>query len=344
MNNPSNLTLVRFLLLFACGWAITQLLAYFETVVVIFSTAAVTAFLLSYPVNWLSKILPRSLAVIIVFLLSTLVLTGLGITIGITVLSQGQQLSNLPSELLITTQPIIQKLQEFINERDLQINIGQLESEIRDQFLGLLKVVLGSLQGLISNLFNLAFISILSFFMLLDGGKLWHLIIRIFPLNLGERLTIAIKYNLLAFFWGRFILAIFFTITIFIVLVILKVPYALFLSVVAGLFDFIPGVGSTIGIGLICLLIMPQSLTIALQVLVACFIIKQVEENFLLPQILRNSINISPVVMFVALLVGARVGGLLGIFLAVPAAGVIMSFLIEEKVKDDEENKLQEEE
>ncbi len=333
MKSPSNSTLIRFLLLFACGWAITQILVYFETVVVIFSIAALAAFLLSYPVNWLNRILPKPISVIIVFFLSTLVITGVGITIGITVISQGQQLSNLLSELLITTQPIIQKLQVFINERNIQVDISQLESEIRNQFIGLIRIGLGSLQGLISNLFNLAFIGIVSFFMLLDGGQLWQLIINMFPSDFRERLTVAIKRNLLAFFWGRFILAIFFTVTTFIILVILQVPFAIFLSVVAGLFDFIPGIGSTIGIGLICLLIMPQSLTIALQVLVACFVIKQIEENLLLPHILRNSINISPVVMFIALLIGAKMGGLLGIFLAIPFAGVVMSFLIEKEVE-----------
>lgn len=338
MKNFSNSTLIRFLLLFACGWAITQLLVYFETVVVIFSIAAVSAFLLSYPVNWLQRFLPRPLSIILVFFLSSLVIISLGITIGITVISQGQQLSNLLSELLLTTQPIIQKLQVFINERNIQINIGQLESEIRNQLLEIFRLVLGTLQGLISNLFNLAFISIVSFFMLLDGGKIWHLVIQIFSPAVRDKVTVAVRYNLLAFFWGRLILAIFFTITTFIILLVLKVPFALFLSVVAGLFDFIPGIGSTIGIGLICLLIMPQSLTIALQILLACFIIKQIEENLLLPHILRNSTNISPVVMFIALFVGARIAGLLGIFLAIPIAGVIMSFVEPEEMKIQEED------
>ncbi|MHC5731992.1 MAG: AI-2E family transporter, partial [Nostoc sp.] len=45
----NNLALVRFLLLVASGWAIVQLLAYFEAVIVIFTFAAILAFLLSYP-------------------------------------------------------------------------------------------------------------------------------------------------------------------------------------------------------------------------------------------------------------------------------------------------------
>ncbi len=342
MKHFSNSTLIRFLLIFACGWAITQLLVYFETVVVIFSISAVAAFLLSYPVNWLGRFVPRPLAIMIVFLTSGLFLTSIGITIGITVISQGQQLSTLLADLLSTTQPIIKQLQILINERNIQVNIGQLESEIRTQFLELLRLLLGTLQSLISNLFNLAFVSIVSFFMILDDGKIWQLVIRIFPKDLQARVTEAVRYNLLAFFWGRLILAVFFSVTTFIILLTLQVPFALFLSVVAGIFDFIPGVGSSIGIGLICLLILPQSLTTSLQVLAACFIIKQIEENLLLPHILRNSINISPVVMFIALFVGARIAGLLGVFLAIPVAGVIMSFM-EPQEADIEKVGIQEE-
>lgn len=73
----SNLGLVRFLLLFASGWALVQLLAYFEAVIVIFTFAAILAFLLSYPVRWLRRFLPHSLAVILVFLLSIVILGAL---------------------------------------------------------------------------------------------------------------------------------------------------------------------------------------------------------------------------------------------------------------------------
>jgi len=63
----NNLVLVRFLLIFASGWALLQLLAYFETVIVIFTFAAILAFLLSYPVRWLQRFLPRGIAVNLIF-------------------------------------------------------------------------------------------------------------------------------------------------------------------------------------------------------------------------------------------------------------------------------------
>jgi len=323
----SNSALVRFLLLFACGWAATQILAYFETIVVIFTTAAIATFLLSYPVNWLQRWLPRNLAVVIIFCLSLILIVSLTITIGISVFAQGQQLARAFPDLANNMQPLLIRVQEFINQRNIPVNVDQFGVELRNQLLELTRLLLSTLQGLISNLVNLLFVAIVTFFMLLEGSRLWYLVTGFLPRDFCDRLTIALEKSLLAFFWGRLVLAIFFTITTFIVLLVLQVPFSLFLSVLAGIFDLIPGIGSTIGITLIALFILPQSWATALQTLVICTVIKQIEENILLPQILKNSINISPVIMFIALFIGARVAGLIGIFLAIPLAGVIMSLL-----------------
>jgi predicted PurR-regulated permease PerM len=99
------------------------------------------------------------------------------------------------------------------------------------------------------------------------------------------------------------------------------------LAAIAGVFDLIPGIGATLGIGLVCILLLSQSVWLSLQVLVSCIALQQVEENLLLPHIMKDSLDINPVVMFFALIVGARVAGVLGMFLAVPVAGVIVTWL-----------------
>ena len=58
-----NSRLIRYLLLLALGWAIVQVLAYFQTVIVIFIFAAILAFLLNYPVQWLHRFLPHGVGV-----------------------------------------------------------------------------------------------------------------------------------------------------------------------------------------------------------------------------------------------------------------------------------------
>jgi predicted PurR-regulated permease PerM len=108
---------------------------------------------------------------------------------------------------------------------------------------------------------------------------------------------------------------------------LLNIPYALVLAATAGLFDLIPGIGATIGISLICLIILPQGILLSIKVLIGCILLQQVEENLLMPRIMQGSINMNPVIMFFALLVGARVAGLVGVFLSIPIAGVLISLL-----------------
>lgn len=105
-----NSSLVRFLLLFASGWAFVQLLAYFETVIVIFAFAAILAFLLNYPVRWLQRFIPRNIAIVFVFLLSLVVIIGLTITVGLSVVSQAQQLTNSVATFLNSLIPLTQRL------------------------------------------------------------------------------------------------------------------------------------------------------------------------------------------------------------------------------------------
>ncbi len=100
-------------------------------------------------------------------------------------------------------------------------------------------------------------------------------------------------------------MSIFFGISTFLVLIILKSPYPLVLAFVAGAFDLIPRIGATIGISLVCLTILPQGIFLSLKVLAGCIVLQQIEENLLMPRIMKGSININPVIMFLALLVGA---------------------------------------
>jgi len=78
-------------------------------------------------------------------------------------------------------------------------------------------------------------------------------------------------------------------------------------------------------------IVLSQNVWLALKVLAACIALQQIQDNFIHPRLMQNSLNLNPVVVFFALLVGARAAGLLGIFLAIPFAGVIVSwFEIEE--------------
>lgn len=331
----NNLVLVRFLLLVASGWAIVQLLAYFEAVIVIFTFAAILAFLLSYPVKWLGRFLPHGIAVVLVFLISIVTLGGLMITVGLAVLSQGQQLVDSITGFLNSLVPLRERVEEFLQNRNLQINLGVFETQLRNQAISTLGTSLAILQGGLTNFVTFIIIAVVAFFMLLDGDKLWNFIIKIVPQHRRSKFTTIIRRSFLGFFRGQLLLTLFLSSATFIVFLLLKVPYALLLSVIIGVLDIIPGIGATLGVSTITLIVLSQNVWLALRVLAACIVLQQIQDNLIAPRIMQGALNLNPVVVFFALLVGAKVAGLLGVFISIPIAGVIVSLFEIDEMKSE---------
>jgi predicted PurR-regulated permease PerM len=333
----TNLVLIRFLLLFAVGWAGLRLLQYFETVIVVFTIAAIVAFLLSYPVKWLRRFLPHGAAVGVVFLLGFLVIGGLTVTVGVTLLSQGQQLIDSVTEFVNALAPLSERVENFLRERSLQVNLRVVEEQLRNQALAGVVSSLAVLQIFLTNLLNFILIMVIAFFMLLDGKKLWTLMLKVIPRHLHKRLTVIVERNFLGFFQGQIVLMLFLVTSTFIVLLILQVKFPLILAVLVGIFDLIPGIGAAVGIGLISFIVLAQNVWLAVKVLLACIVLQQIQDNIIYPRIMQNSLNIHPVVVFFALLVGARAAGLLGIFIAIPLAGVFINWFEIDEMKGDAE-------
>ncbi|MFN6566695.1 AI-2E family transporter [Dendronalium sp. ChiSLP03b] len=329
----NNLALVRFLLFFASGWAFVQLLAYFEAVIVIFTFAAILAFLLSYPVKWLRHFLPHGIAVIVVFLLSIVILGGLAITVGLAILSQGQQLIDSITAFLNSLVPLVERIEAFFQSRNLQIDLSVIEEQLRNQAVSNLVTSLAILQGFLTNFVTFILIAVVAFFMLLDGEKLWNFILKIVPKQRRNKFTNIIKRAFLGFFRGQLLLSLFLTTSTFLIFLLLNVPFALVLSVIVGIIDIIPGIGATLGIGTITLVVLSQGVWLALKVLAACIILQQIQDNLIAPRIMQDALNLNPVVVFFALLVGARVAGLLGVFISIPIAGVIVSLFEIDEMK-----------
>jgi predicted PurR-regulated permease PerM len=107
----NNAQLIRYLLLFALGWAIVQVLAYFETVLIVFIFAAILAFLLNHPVKFVSRFIPPWVAVVLVFLLALLILGGLMATLGLAIISQAQQLLEQAPQFFDSAITLLETLQ-----------------------------------------------------------------------------------------------------------------------------------------------------------------------------------------------------------------------------------------
>ena len=321
-DNFNNTKLIRYVLLFILAWAIVQIVAYFSSVIIIFIFAAIFAFLLSFPVQWAARIMPRAVAIVSIFLLTSLILVAIVATIGTAIFSQIQQLIAQAPQLLESAIASVDRSIVFLQRWNINIDLSELETQLRTQVPSTVGFGLAMLQNIFGNLLDLIIIAVVAVFMLFDGKRLWNLLLRIFPMGMRDRVTEVVRKNFLGFFWGRLILVFFFGISIYIVFLLLGVHSPLGLAAIVSAFDLIPGIGATLGISLVSLIILQQGISLALITLVSCILLQQVQENLLMPKIMQGSIDLNPVIMFLALLVGAKVAGLVGVFLSIPLAGI----------------------
>jgi predicted PurR-regulated permease PerM len=313
---PDSRGLIRFLLLFACGWAAVIAIGFFYNVLAMFISAAILAVLMDFPVRRLAVWMPRWLAITLVSFALLGVFVGFMTVLGFQVVNQGSSLfADLVTNLGKTNLPIKSYLQNLNFEQMLNV----LRSSVTTGF--------GLVGGALSNVFTAIFLPVITLYMLADGGKLWAAVLRLLPEDLRERFDRSVQKNVLGFLRGQITLVIFLTISSFLAFTLLGVKFSLVLALIVGVLDAIPGIGATLGVAVVTFLVfISQGPWPAAWVLVASIVLQQIQDNIVHPRVMGRALEINPVVLFFALFIGERIAGLLGVFLAIPVAGMIVSW------------------
>ncbi len=84
---------------------------------------------------------------------------------------------------------LLETLQSFLLKRNVTIDFSTFKAQLRQQVLGIIGMGFFTLQNLLFNLLYVIVIAVVGFFILLDGRRLWNLIVRLFPPGLREDLT-----------------------------------------------------------------------------------------------------------------------------------------------------------
>lgn len=326
---PLQQFLLTWLLILVTGWATLSALKYVGELLSILISAALTAFLLNYAVAILSRFLPRSGAALLVYLLAGVGVVVIALTIVPPVFNQGRQfVSNLPA-LVEGGQQQLTEFQQWSVERNLPFDVrilaSQLLARVQTQAEAIAGTGLGLVLGTVNWFLDLILIVVISFYMLLDGERLWLTLTSVFSPNIRHDLTEALRRNLQRFVSGQLLLGLFMATTLTLAFWLMKVPFFLLFAVVIGVLEIIPFIGATLGIAIVTLIVAFIDWWLALQVLGVAIAIQQVKDNVVAPRIMGNLTGLSPVIIFVSLILGAQIGGLLGVILAIPLTGVAKS-------------------
>jgi predicted PurR-regulated permease PerM len=200
--------------------------------------------------------------------------------------------------------------------------------------------------GIFGGVFSFILMIVLSFYLAVQEGGVEKFLRIITPvkkeayiIDLWKRSQRKIGY----WMQGQLLLGIVVGVLVYLGLMVLGVQNALILAVLAGLLEIIPYFGPILSaIPAIMFGFVGGGVTMGLLVLGLFVIIQQFENHLIYPLVVKKVVGVSPIIVILALIVGAKLAGFLGILLSVPITSVIMEFIDDvQKDKSHLEEELQ---
>src|ERR1041384_93578 len=204
--------------------------------------------------------------------------------------------------------------------------VGEMATSIAEWLTASLAGALGYLPYLTW----LVLIPVLSFFMLKDASSFEQNLIGLLPNERLQKrahwLLMDISGTLAAYIRAQITACLVVGALMMGGLTLIGAPYSVVMGAIAGLLEFIPLVGPLVAALIIFLLTLNVSFKAALGVALFLAVLRGVQDYFIYPRIVRRGIRLHPIMVIIAILAGAEIGGLIGIFLSIPAVGLVMVF------------------
>ena len=193
---------------------------------------------------------------------------------------------------------------------------------------GAVRAVQGSLLGLVRSLSYmpwLLLIPILAFFLLKDAATLQRTLIRALPHDgqlRGHRLFEELNAALAAYTRAQLFACAFVGVVCGVGFAVLGIPYPVLLGVLAGVLEFIPLVGPLVLAAVAATIGALQAPMLAVWAVGFLGVLRLIEDYAIYPRLIHRSVQLHPLAVILAALAGAELGGIAGMFLAVPAAAI----------------------
>jgi len=279
--------------------------------------AIVIAAGLDAPVSWLNKKgVPRLLGTLLLFIFGLIVIAAVVYTIvPLAVADFSQLLFNIKDYI----NPLFSSLQAADVLNIINRRLNDFANALVSGTLPLAQLI-GSLFG---NIFLAATVLMLSFYLTVGQDGIERFLLAILPTAYEETaIAVYLKTRKKIGQWlkGQVVLSFVIGFVTFLGLWFLGVKYSLLLGVLAGIFEIIPFVGPIFGGTISVLIALSSSFSLALYTLLLFVVIQQLENNFLVPLVMRYTTNLNPVVVLISILLGGKVFGFMGLVLAIPAS------------------------
>jgi predicted PurR-regulated permease PerM len=304
--------------------------------ILILIVAALLAYAVVPVIDLLHRVMPRALAMVLVYVVAIVVFGVIGYFTLKTLIPQLNALAQSVTTFVKPgsngqESPLDQMLKSIgITQSQINAATKQLQSQLSTIAADIAKGIEPLIGGLISAGFNILITVVVSIYLLVDGYRFGSWLINSSPLS--QRGWVSSTLEILqrvvgGYIRGQIILSACIGVLQGVGMAIIGVPFAPLIGILAFFLEFIPMIG-TIVTGFIAVVIaLTQNWTMALITLAYTILIDCLEGYVLSPRILAKAVEIRPVVTLLAMIAGSQVFGIWGAVFAAPTAGLIQALV-----------------
>lgn len=204
-------------------------------------------------------------------------------------------------------------------------SLTQYLPDVTNQFFSLVKGIFSNAIFIISTIF-------FSFYFVIEEDFIKKFLVRFFEEEKAQKVADIfdrVEERLRAWFWGELILMVVVGVMTFVGLTLIGVRHSVFLAIIAGILEVVPNFGPTISTIPAVLVALSQSYFLGLSTLALYFIVQQLENHLIVPLVMKKAVGLNPIITLIALIIGGKIGGVLGILLAIPLTLFLETILIE---------------
>src|SRR3989344_6051508 len=296
-------------------------------------------------VGWAKKRnIPRLLAVFLVYLVSALMLAGLFYFLLLPLVGE---ISSFIRTLTIYSNSVTSggilsdmfRTQNLFGGLDTPILIRELSARLNSLASFLSQGVFSSISVIFGGVLNSVLILVLSFYLVAQEDGISKFLKMVTPIQ-HEQYVIGLwrrsQSKIGLWMQGQLLSSVLVTMLVYIALLLVGVPHALLLGVLAGVFELIPLFGATLAaIPTLFVAYTWGGMSITLIVAGIYIVIQQLESHLIYPLVVKKMVGVSPMISIMALVIGGVLAGFLGVLVSVPGAAAGIEF-----ISDFEERKI----
>jgi len=324
MENKQTIEISTSTILKGLGIILGLVVAYLlRNILVMLFFAVIIAAAVDSPIDWLVRHkIKRAIAVAIIFIL---LISILGFIVYLIVPPLAKELINIAGNLpdyLAGAQSKLQWLGGSFSQTNLQDLILNLGKQLNASAANIFAATINVFGGIISAFLVLV---IAIYLAVQEQGVKKFVLSIVSPKNevYAASLVDRIMSKLGAWMRGQLVLMAIIGVMVYIGLTLLKIKFALTLALLTGLLEIIPVLGPIISAVPGILFALLQSFGLAVLVAVFYYFVQELEKYLIVPLVMKKSVDLNPITVIVAVLIGAELYGIIGAVISIPIAAII---------------------